>query len=63
MPMTGGGWPAPFRLTSDLNGKKGLLLGDQLRTLAKQRLIKKVGEVDAATLASVLAMLREMFAE
>jgi mRNA interferase MazF len=63
MPLTSGSRWEPFRLPTQLDGRDGLLLGDQLRTLSKLRLIKKVGAADAATLSAALAVLREMFEE
>jgi mRNA interferase MazF len=63
MPMTNGSHIEPFRLAIHLDDKEGLLLGDQIRTLAKQRLVKKIGDADAATLSLALAILREMFEE
>lgn len=63
MPMTTGSRPAPFRVALTFRGKPGLLLADQLRTLDKARLVKRLGRVDEATQGAVLAVLREMFAE
>lgn len=61
MPLTSAGRPAPFRVPVHFAGKDGLLLADQLRTLAKQRLRKRMGSLDGQTLATALATLREMF--
>jgi mRNA interferase MazF len=63
MPLTSGSRWEPFRLPIQLGGKEGFLLGDQLRTLSKMRLIKKVGQADSVTLLAALAVLREMFEE
>jgi mRNA interferase MazF len=63
MPLTSGSRRGPFRIPTRLGGREGFLLGDQLRTLSKLRLIKRVGEADAATLSAALAVLREMFEE
>jgi mRNA interferase MazF len=63
MPLTSGSRWEPFRLPTQLGGKEGFLLGDQLRTLSKMRLIKKVGQADSVTLLAALAVLREMFEE
>jgi mRNA interferase MazF len=41
----------------------GWILLDQLRTLDKQRLIRRLGAVSANTLGLTLAGLREMFEE
>lgn len=62
-PMTTGTRPAPFRVPVCFQGKDGLIVLDQLRTLDKQRLARRLGAVDAATLGTVLACLRDMFAE
>jgi mRNA interferase MazF len=62
-PMTSGGRPAPFRVPIRFQRKQGLALPDQLRTLDKTRLVKRLGKADRATLAAVLAVLVEMFGE
>ncbi|MEG9491004.1 type II toxin-antitoxin system PemK/MazF family toxin [Mannheimia indoligenes] len=62
-PMTTGSRPAPFRIPVDFQGKSGLILPEQIRVVDKVRLVKKVGELDAETLAKLLAVLQEMFAE
>ena len=63
LPMTSGGRPEPFRIETSLGGRNGFLLGDQLRTLSKLRLVKQVGQADAVMLSSALQLLREMFEE
>lgn len=62
VPMTTGSRPAPFRVAVRFKGKDGLLLADQLRTLDRKRLVTRLGTVDTATLAAMLAVLGEMFA-
>ncbi len=62
-PMTTGNRPAPYRVPIRFRRKQGLVLGDQLRTVDKRRLVVRLGRADAATLGSVLAMLAEMFGE
>jgi mRNA interferase MazF len=44
-PLTTGGRPAPFRIAVRFEGKTGLILLDQLRTLDRQRLIRRLGIV------------------
>ncbi len=61
MPLTSGSRPARFRPSLTFAGKTGLLLGDQIRGVSKQRLIKKVGVVDESTLMIALRVLTEMF--
>lgn len=62
-PMTTGSRPALFRVPIAFQGKSGLILPEQLRTVDKIRLVKKVGALDQATLGKLLAVLQEMFAE
>ena len=62
-PMTTGSRPAPFRVPVSFAGKTGLILLDQLRTLDKARLLKRLGSVSKPTLSATLAVLRELFEE
>lgn len=62
-PMTTGSRPAPYRIAVRFEGKAGLILLDQLRTLDKTRLIRRLGAVGKPTLAATLAVLRELFEE
>ncbi|WP_295426907.1 type II toxin-antitoxin system PemK/MazF family toxin [uncultured Thiodictyon sp.] len=62
-PMTTGSHPAPFRVPLTFQGKVGLIVLDQIRTLDKTRLIRKLGAVDAKTLGEVLAVLQDLFAQ
>ena len=62
-PMTSKGFPAPFRVPVTHAGTKGLIVLDQLRTVDKQRLIKRQGAVSAKTLNAVLATLQALFAD
>ena len=61
-PMTTGSRPAPFRIPITVQRKNGLILLDQLRTLDRLRLVKRLGVVTPATLAGVLDGLQAMFA-
>ena len=62
-PMTTGSRPAPYRIPLRFRGKGGLILLDQMRSLDKQRLVRRLGAVPGATLRLTLAALREMFEE
>ena len=62
-PMTTGSRPAPYRVGVRFRGKTGLILLDQMRTLDKQRLVRRLGAVSGNTLRTALAALREMFEE
>ena len=58
-PMTTGSRPAPFRIPVNFQGKYGLILLDQVRTLDKRRLIA----AERRTLRATLARLRDVFAD
>ncbi len=62
-PMTTGNRPAPFRVAVSFQGKDGLVLLDQMRTLDKQRLVRRLGAVERKTLRATLARLRDVFAD
>ena len=62
-PMTTGSRPAPYRVPVRFRGREGLILLDQLRTVDKQRLVRRLGAVTGNTLRLTLAALREMFEE
>lgn len=62
-PMTSKGFGAPFRIPVTHAGTKGLILLDQIRTVDKVRLAKKLGTVSAKTLTATLTTLQEVFAE
>jgi mRNA interferase MazF len=57
--MTTGSHIIPLRFRR----KNGLILLDQLRTLGKQHMVRRLGMVDAKTLNLTLAALREMSEE
>jgi mRNA interferase MazF len=62
-PMTTGGQPYPTRVNCRFKGKNGQIVLDQIRTLDRVRLIKKLGRLDHKTGARVLQVLQEMFAQ
>ena len=62
-PMTTGSRPAPYRIAVAFQGKQGLILLDQIRSLDKQRLVRQLGRIGRRTLGATLATLREMFEE
>lgn len=61
-PMTTGSHPYPFRLQCRFGGKTGFLVLDQLRTIDRERLVRRLGRVSPDTLGKALAGLQEMFA-
>ena len=52
----------PFRITTQVQGKKGVAAIDQIRTVDRRRLVKKVGALRGKTATRILAALTEMFA-
>lgn len=60
-PMTTGGNAYPFRPTCRFGGKQGRVALDQLRTIDRERLRKRLGALSPASLASVFTVLAEMF--
>ena len=60
-PMTTGGQPYPFRPTCRFSGKEGRVALDQLRTVDRERLRKRLGVLNPANLTSLFTVLREMF--
>jgi mRNA interferase MazF len=62
-PMTTKSRPALFRIPISHDGKKGLILLDQLRAVDKSRLVKRLGALSKKTLSTTLGVLQEIFAE
>ncbi len=60
-PMTTKGRPYPTRVPLTFKGKRGRIVLDQLRTVDKSRLVKKLGKVSANVATEVSAKLQEMF--
>jgi mRNA interferase MazF len=61
--MTTGAHPAPYRISLTFRSKAGLVLLDQIGTLDKARLVRRLGAVSAATLAATLRTAQEIFAQ
>ncbi|MNU04005.1 hypothetical protein D3C72_2482480 [compost metagenome] len=61
--MTTGSHSTRFRPEVTFDGKQGLLLPDQIRTVARARMIRRLGQVGDDKLGELLATLRTMFEE
>lgn len=61
-PMTTRGKEAPYRISIRFRGKSGLILLDQIRTLDKSRLVRRVGAINEAALNEALLTLQRVFA-
>jgi mRNA interferase MazF len=53
----------PTRIPVNFEGKDGFIVLDQIRTVSKQRLIKKLGVIETSEQKAVLGSLAELFAE
>jgi len=62
-PMTTKGRQYPSRVEVKFKGKEGQIVLDQLRTVDKTRLVRRLGVISAEVQQRVLAVLAEIFAE
>ena len=60
-PMTTKGKKYPTRIDVEYQGKIGKIVLDQIRTIDKIRLVKKVGKINTSTQEKVVSILLEMF--
>ena len=60
-PMTTGGHRYPFRIACRFEKKDGFIVLDQIRTVDRRRLMKRLGRLTPTTLAKALGVLQEMF--
>ena len=61
-PMTSATKGYPTRVNCRFKRKKGQIVLDQIRTIDKKRLIKKLGSIDAKTQLEVISVLQRLFA-
>ena len=61
-PMTTAGKDYPTRISCKFKKKKGQIVLDQIRTIDKTRLIKKLGSINPETQAEVISVLQRLFA-
>ena len=61
-PMTTKGRDYPTRVACTFQGKSGQVVLDQIRTIDKARLIKKLGSISSQTQTKVLKIIAEIFA-
>src|SRR5213596_3408897 len=60
-PMTTRGRDYPTRIACHFQGKDGQIVLDQLRTVDKARLVRRLGRLSAAEQKAVLSALAELF--
>ncbi len=61
-PMTTAGKDYPTRISCKFKKKKGQIVLDQIRTIDKTRLIKKLGSINPETQLEVVSVLQRLFA-
>ncbi|MBN1190070.1 MAG: type II toxin-antitoxin system PemK/MazF family toxin [Dehalococcoidales bacterium] len=62
-PVTTRGHAYPSRISCKFEGKEGQIVLDQIRTVDKTRLVRKLGRLNKTHQEAVLAVLDEMFTE
>ncbi len=60
-PLTTGGHPYPFRIPCRFEGRAGSIVIDQIRTVDRERLVRRLGKLSPSMLGRILAILQEMF--
>jgi mRNA interferase MazF len=60
-PMTTKGRPYPTRIACSFQGKKGQIVLDQIRTIEKVRLVKRLGRISEKAQDEVVEVLQELF--
>jgi mRNA interferase MazF len=61
-PMTSSQKDYPTRVSCTFRKKKGQIVLDQIRTIDKKRLIKKLGTVDSKAQLDTISILQRLFA-
>jgi len=61
-PMTTASKDYPTRISCKFKKKKGQIVLDQIRTIDKTRLIKKLGSINPETQLEVISVLQRLFA-
>ena len=60
-PMTTKGRDYPTRINCNFQGKHGQIVLDQIRTVDKSRLIKRLGQIPETEQNKIVSVLQEMF--
>jgi len=61
-PMSTKGRAYPTRVSCRFQKRTGQVVLDQIRTVDKRRLVRRLGKVDSKTVTKILEVLAEMFA-
>jgi len=62
-PLTTKSRKYPTRVAVDFDNKEGWIVLDQIRSIDRQRLIKKLGKISGNEIAAVKAVLKEMLVD
>jgi mRNA interferase MazF len=62
-PMTTKSHVYPTRIPLIFQGKKGWIVLDQIRTVDKRRIVKKLGKLSSGKIAKVKSVINEMLVE
>lgn len=62
-PMTTKGRPYPSRVACSFQDKRGQVVLDQIRTVDKTRLVRKLGSISLGVQRKVLDTLQELFSQ
>lgn len=60
-PMSTGSHPYPFRVPCRFQGRAGHVIVDQIRTVDRDRMLKRLGRLSPIVLSQTLRVLQEMF--
>ena len=61
VPLTTGGHPYPFRAPCKFQGRSGYIVLDQIRTVDRESLVRRLGKLSSSALGRALAILQMMF--
>ncbi len=63
VPLTTGGFTAPFRVPCRFAGSEGQVALDHLRSLSKTRCVRCLGKLEPGACGVILTKLREVFSQ
>lgn len=61
-PLTSGRYSSAFRVPCRFQRRSGYVVLDQIRTVDRSRLLRRLGRLSPSTLNRALSILQEMFA-
>jgi mRNA interferase MazF len=61
-PLTSGRHTCPFRVACQFKGRRGHIVLDQIRTVDRDMLVRRLGRLSGKTVSRALSVLQQMFA-